>query len=62
MKLKKIIAILIGVGLVVLAVSAVVLSQRDESAWRELRSLTELKEQFNRDKDAVRIILLLSPT
>jgi hypothetical protein len=62
MKSKTVIAFLLGIGLVVLAGSAAILSQSDKSNWPELSSVTELKERFKQDKDAVRIVLLLSPT
>lgn len=62
MKRKIVLGLLLGAGLLALAGSAALLSQRSESAWQELSSLAELKEQFNQDKDAVRIVLLLSPT
>ena len=62
MKSKTVIAVLLGIGLVVLAGGAAIFSQSDKSNWPELSSVTELKERFNQDKDAVRIVLLLSPT
>ncbi len=62
MKLKTVIGVLLGIALLVLAGGAALLSQRGESAWQELTSVAEIKERFNKDKDAVRIVLLLSPT
>jgi hypothetical protein len=46
----------------VLSGVAVLRSSGAESSWKELSSVIELREQFNQDKDSIRIVLLLSPT
>jgi hypothetical protein len=34
----------------------------EESSWKELRSVEDLRKRFNQDEGSIRIILLLSPT
>ena len=46
----------------VLSGVALLRSSGDESSWKELHSVIELREQFNQDKGSTRIVLLLSPT
>lgn len=51
---------LVGVALLFAAVLAY--RSRGESTWKELRTVAELRQQFNRDQGSIRIVLLLSPT
>ena len=45
-----------------LSLAAVLQIADGESDWKGLSSIDVLRDQFNRDKGSIRILLLLSPT
>lgn len=49
-------------GIALSFAAALAYRSRGESAWKEIRTVAELRQQFNRDHGSIRIVLLLSPT
>lgn len=49
-------------GIAIFFVAALAHRSRGEPTWKEIRTVTELRQRFNRDQGSIRIVLLLSPT
>lgn len=59
---KLLLGLLVGGLGVALAGATYSLVRRSRSTLRDLQSIDELREQFNRDRGSPRLVLLLSPT
>lgn len=50
------------VGIALFVIGALAFRSRSEPTWTRMGTVEELRQQFNRDQGAIRVVLLLSPT